>query len=109
MEGRQSLHSPKRSHSFSTNASSSSVTLLDGLAEGKLSIQKLFDEFREENERLQSEISQLKDENAFQLSKLVAQQKNTESHTQQLAEVRSKLDSHLRDDKTAAKMVSRYM
>ncbi len=106
MEGRQSKTSAP---SPGRNASDSNVTLVEGLAEGKTGLQKLLEEFNAETERLASETNRLQKENEVLRGKLEAESKRSEGDGEKYAELQLQLDRYAADDKTAAKMVSRYM
>ncbi|KIP08889.1 hypothetical protein PHLGIDRAFT_34766 [Phlebiopsis gigantea 11061_1 CR5-6] len=107
LEGRKSKGSP--SVTIHANASDSSITLAESLAEGKLGLQKLLGEHDSEVERLSSQVSRLENENELLKTKLDVEQKRSGADRESLAQVLVELDKHRADDGTATKMVSRYM
>lgn len=109
LEGRKAKIPTSPSVSIHSNASDSSVTLADSLAEGKAGLQKLLGEHDTEVERLASRVSRLTDENELLKTKLDVEQKRSEADRESLARVLLELDKHRTDDSTATKMVSRYM
>jgi phage shock protein A len=92
-----------------TNGSSSTPTLTDSYAEGKKGLQKLLGEFSMESERLEAKVAKLESELAVVETKWEAERKTSELDRKLLATVQAELVKVRIDDKTAAKMVSRYM
>lgn len=91
------------------DASASSLTLVEGLHEGKSSLHRLMTEFTSENEKRETRISQLHDEIATLENTLDAERKSAARDRAHLAKVQLELEALKLDDTTAAKMVSRYM
>lgn len=100
---------PSNTPTLVTSPSASSITLVDGLSQGKLGLQKLLSEFSSETERLQAHISSLHGELETLESKLEAEKKGSEHDRVNLAMAQFELEKLKIDDNTAAKMVSRYM
>lgn len=112
LDGRSKVSSSSRPSSslpLGTPSSDSSLTLAESLAEGKLGLQKLLEEFNGESERLATDISGLQSEIEDLTAQLQAERKSAEDDRSQLAEALVQLDKYKADDNTAAKMVSRYM
>jgi hypothetical protein len=91
------------------SASASSLTLVEGLHEGKSSLHRLMTEFASENEKRETIITQLRNEIANLESILDAERKTAAQDRVHLAKVQLELEALKLDDTTAAKMVSRYM
>ncbi|KAI0797516.1 hypothetical protein C8Q75DRAFT_801457 [Abortiporus biennis] len=107
LEGR-----PKSSSrpSFAINESNgSSTSISDSLAEGRLGLQKLLEEFNAESERLKQEVSRLQLELENTSKVLESERKGAHMDRSKLATALVELDKYKVDDTTAAKMVSRYM
>lgn len=102
---------PTSSSSIDLHRSSdgSSTTLADTLAEGKLGLQKLLEEFNGRNEQLQSDIAQLHGDNGLLFKELEVSREGARHDREELAKAVHELDKYRADDNTAAKMVSRYM
>ncbi len=79
------------------------------LAEGKLGLQRLLNEFNVENERVVSDLHQARSENDLLRAQLDAERQRSEADRESLAQIILELDRYKADDSTAAKMVSRYM
>lgn len=109
IEGRKSKSPTSPAAPIHGNASSSSVTLTETLAEGKLGLQKLLGEHDTQTERLAAQLTKLADENEILTTKLDVERKRSEADRESLARVLLELDKHRTDDSTATKMVSRYM
>ncbi|KAG1890887.1 hypothetical protein F4604DRAFT_1567675 [Suillus subluteus] len=92
-----------------TSASASSLTLVEGLHEGKSSLYRLMTEFASENEKRETSITQLRNEIANLESTLDAERKTAAQDRAHLAKAQLELEALKLDDTTAAKMVSRYM
>ncbi|THH29843.1 hypothetical protein EUX98_g4350 [Antrodiella citrinella] len=107
LEGR--ARGPRPSIQITREASSSSVTLVESLAEGKNGLQKLLEEFNSESERHAADMFQLQGKLAALAATLESEHKNSDALHAQLASALTELEKHKADDKTAAKMVSRYM
>ncbi|KII88283.1 hypothetical protein PLICRDRAFT_140356 [Plicaturopsis crispa FD-325 SS-3] len=107
LEGRPS--SNVTAHPRDASGSSSSTTLVDGLAEGKTGLQKLLEEFNAETEKLEAEIVRLHGELATSEAKREAERKGAEHDRSQLGKALVELEKLKVDDQTAAKIVSRYM
>ncbi|KAH8106913.1 hypothetical protein BXZ70DRAFT_259831 [Cristinia sonorae] len=107
LEGRSK--GPRPSIQVTREASSSSVTLVESLAEGKTGLQKLLGEFNVESERHASDMFELQGKLDVAHTSLESERKNVEDLRSQLAAALAKLDEYKADDNTAAKMVSRYM
>lgn len=90
-------------------ANDSTPSLIEGLEEGKLGLQRLLGEFYNESERLSKDISQLHSEIETLTFQLASERASTEEDQTKLAQVLVQLDQQSNDDNTAAKMVSRYM
>lgn len=108
LEGRKSKSTPPLA-SVDSSASSSSTTLADSLAEGKLGLRKLLGEHGGEAEHLASEVTRLHSENELLKAKLDVERNRSEADRESLARVLLELDKYKADDSTATKMVSRYM
>ncbi|KAG1782393.1 hypothetical protein EV702DRAFT_1064081, partial [Suillus placidus] len=93
----------------SVSASASSLTLVEGLHEGKSSLHRLMTEFASENEKRETSITQLRNEIAILESILDAERKTAAQDRAQLSKAQLELETLKLDDATAAKMVSRYM
>jgi hypothetical protein len=91
------------------SASASSLTLVEGLHEGKSSLHRLMTEFASENEKRETIITQLRNEIANLESILDAERKTAAQDRAHLAKAQLELEALKLDDTTAAKMVSRYM
>ncbi|KAG1756878.1 uncharacterized protein EDB91DRAFT_1213758 [Suillus paluster] len=91
------------------SASASSLTLVEGLHEGKSSLHRLMSEFASLNEKHETTITQLRNEIANLESTLEAERKSASQDRAQLAKAQLELEKLKLDDTTAAKMVSRYM
>ncbi|KAG1761554.1 hypothetical protein EDD22DRAFT_630053 [Suillus occidentalis] len=91
------------------DASASSLTLVEGLHEGKSSLHRLMTEFASENEKHEMSVRQLRDEIAILENTLDAERKTAARDRAHLAKVQLELEALKLDDTTAAKMVSRYM
>ncbi|KAJ4489286.1 hypothetical protein C8J55DRAFT_504799 [Lentinula edodes] len=87
----------------------SSATLVDGISEDKIGLQKLFAEFSAQFEPLQAEVEKLKGELAVTNMRLEAERKGTEADHKLLAAAQKELQMLKIEDKSAAAMVSRYM
>jgi len=114
LEGRKSSmssKSPSVAEHGTVNGSSSSPTptLVDSYREGQKGLQKLLGEFSVESERLEAKIASLERELAEVETKWEAERKTAELDRKLLATVQAELVKIRIDDKTAAKMVSRYM
>ncbi|KAG1863607.1 hypothetical protein DFJ58DRAFT_774060 [Suillus subalutaceus] len=92
-----------------TSASASSLTLVEGLHEGKSSLHRLITEFASEIEKRETSITQLRNEIANLESILDAERKTAAQDRAYLAKAQLELEALKLDDTTAAKMVSRYM
>ncbi|KAG2154114.1 hypothetical protein DEU56DRAFT_773219 [Suillus clintonianus] len=91
------------------SASASSLTLVEGLHEGKTNLHRLMTEFAFENEKSETTITQLRNDIATLESILDAERKTAAQDRAQLAKAQLDLEILKLDDTTAAKMVSRYM
>lgn len=91
------------------SASASSLTLVEGLHEGKSGLRRLMTEFASENEKRETSISQLRNEIANLENILDAERKTAAQDRTHLAKAQLELEALKLDDTTAAKMVSRYM
>ena len=112
LEGRAKGHTTSSSASsieLHSSANGSAVTLVDSLAEGKLGLQKLLEEFNGRNELLQAEIAQLHGDNGLLYKELEVARQGAEHDREELAKAVHELDKYRADDNTATKMVSRYM
>ncbi|KAG5722257.1 hypothetical protein E4T56_gene9999 [Termitomyces sp. T112] len=83
--------------------------LVDGLAEGKLGLQQLLNEFNAETARLQKELLDVQGALAATDSQRNSEKLHLENCRNELAQARFELQKLKIDDNTAAKMVSRYM
>ncbi|KAK7030418.1 hypothetical protein VNI00_014162 [Paramarasmius palmivorus] len=92
----------------STSAAQNS-TLTDGLSEGKLGLKQLFNDFTSEIESLNAQVTQLQGQVADAESRIEAERKAGEAERLLLVQTRHELDELRLEDKSAAKMVSRYM
>ncbi|KAL0576071.1 hypothetical protein V5O48_005899 [Marasmius crinis-equi] len=92
-----------------STASAGSGSLVDGLSEGKSGLQRLFNDFSSETEKLQSEVTRLRGQLAESESRLEGERKGAEADRILLAQIQHQLEKLKLDDRTAAKMVSRYM
>lgn len=123
-------HTRDRSHSKGSSSSQSKGTLasmgingsanhtvrpnarskpIDSLYEGRAGLQRLLAEFHEQIERLEEEIAKLHGEREIMEMKLAVCEQVTADDHRELADVKAELASALRADKSAAKMVERYM
>ncbi|KAI1788360.1 hypothetical protein LXA43DRAFT_974837 [Ganoderma leucocontextum] len=114
LEGRPkvAVSSPSTStSSFDLHRSSngSTTTLVDTLAEGKLGLQKLLEEFNGRNEQLQADVAQLHGDNGLLYKELEVARQGARHDRDELAKALHELDKYRADDNTATKMVSRYM
>lgn len=82
---------------------------IDSLQEGRAGLQKLLAEFHEQTERLEEEIARLHGEREIMEMKLAVCEQVAADEHQELASIRAELANALRADKSAAKMVERYM
>ncbi|KAG6864679.1 hypothetical protein C0991_007921 [Blastosporella zonata] len=83
--------------------------LTDGLAEGKLGLQRLLAEFSTESTRLEKEILDAQGALAIAESQRDSEKKHTEQCRVDLAHAQFELQQLKINDNAAAKMVSRYM
>lgn len=91
------------------SASASSLTLVEGLHEGKSNLHRLTTEFAFEIEKRETSITQLRNE-ITNLENILDAERKTAAHGRaHLAKAQSELEALKLDDTTAAKMVSRYM
>ncbi|KAJ8087285.1 hypothetical protein PM082_006115 [Marasmius tenuissimus] len=90
-------------------SSNSTGSLVNNLSEGKLGLQKLFNDFSSETEKLQAEVARLQGALAESQSRFEAERKGAEADRVLLAQIQHQLEKLRLDDRTAAKMVSRYM
>ena len=95
--------------SGTTSRNTSTITLVDSLAEGKSGLQKLFQEFSAETDGLETQIRHLTEKMAISDAKLASQVKNAERDRTALGQVQFELERLMLEDKTTAKMVSGYM
>lgn len=109
LEGRKSSLGNGSALIQNGSASASSLTLVEGLYEGKSSLHRLMSDFASQNEKREMTIAQLHDEIATLGSVLDSERKTTAQHHAELAKVQLELATLKLDDTTAAKMVSRYM
>ncbi|KIK81654.1 hypothetical protein PAXRUDRAFT_155583 [Paxillus rubicundulus Ve08.2h10] len=105
LEGRRSLNplSPI------SDASASTITLVDSLHEGKSGLHKLFAEFSAETANLHATISELRGQISSLQTTIAAQRKTALHDRTLLSQANTELDKLKLEDQTAAKMVSRYM
>jgi chromosome segregation ATPase len=82
---------------------------VDSLNEGRAGLQRLLGEFHEQTEQLEKEVARLHEELAATQLKLEAAEKAANQDRTELGRVHSELAKALREDKSAAKMVERYM
>ncbi|KAJ3854903.1 hypothetical protein EV368DRAFT_35906 [Lentinula lateritia] len=87
----------------------SSATLVDGISEDKVGLQKLFSEFSAQFEPLQAEVEKLKGELAVSNMRIEAEKKGAEAGHKLLAAAQKELQMLKIEDRSAAAMVSRYM
>ncbi|KAG7097597.1 hypothetical protein E1B28_004933 [Marasmius oreades] len=90
-------------------APSSARTMVDSLSEGKLGLQRLFNDFSAESEKLQAEVTRLQGQLAEAESRCEVERKGAEADRVVLARTTHELEKLRLEDKTASKMVSRYM
>ncbi|KAK1226851.1 hypothetical protein PQX77_010155 [Marasmius sp. AFHP31] len=90
-------------------SSNSTGSLVNSLSEGKLGLQKLFNDFSSETEKLQAEVARLQGALAESQGRFEAERKGAEADRVLLAQIQHQLEKLRLDDRTAAKMVSRYM
>lgn len=109
LDGRKSSLSSGGAVLQNTSASASSLTLVEGLHEGKSNLHRLMTEFAFENEKRETSITQLRNEIANLENILDAERKTAIHDSVHLAKAQSELETLKLDDTTAAKMVSRYM
>lgn len=107
LEGRS--RGPRPSIQVTREASSSSVTLVESLAEGKTGLQKLLVEFNGESERHAADMFHLQGKLEAVDAALESERRNANDLRSQLAAARAEMDKYQTEDNTAAKMVSRYM
>ncbi|KAJ4486191.1 hypothetical protein J3R30DRAFT_3327111 [Lentinula aciculospora] len=107
LEGRNNTNLHSEFASVLSNGST--ATLVDGISEGKASLQRLYAEFTMESERLQAEVEKLKGELAVSDTLLKAERKRAEIDREHLANAQKELQMLKIEDKSAAAMVSRYM
>lgn len=82
---------------------------MDSLHEGRIGLQRLMTEFHHKTEQMEEEISRLHVQIEKLETKLVVADGLMERGVKELASVKSELASALRADKSAVKMVERYM
>jgi hypothetical protein len=109
MEGRSPPASCAPVNGSRLSASTSTATLVDSLAEGKLGLQKLLEEFNTESSCLESELFRVHGQLSISETSLASECKNAAQDRAELAKALVELERLEIDDKTAAKMVSRYM
>ena len=110
LEAKSSPRQNGHSRSVSSPGGPATPTLLkDGLAEGKLGLQRLVAEFSAATGQLQAELFTAQGEIAVLKSKDEVEKKNLDQHLVELARARFDLERLKVDDNSAAKMVSRYM
>ncbi|TCD70277.1 hypothetical protein EIP91_004178 [Steccherinum ochraceum] len=107
LEGR--ARAPRSSIQMTREASSSSVTLVESLAEGKSGLHKLLEEFNGESARHATDFYELQGKLDEANASLASERKNVENLQSQLASALIEVNKAKMDDNTAAKMVSRYM
>ncbi|KAG6867578.1 hypothetical protein C0993_000946 [Termitomyces sp. T159_Od127] len=93
----------------SLQANKSHERLVDGLAEGKLGLQRLLKDFNAETARLQKELLEAQGALAVANTQCDSDKKHLENCRVELAQAQFELQQLKLDDNTAAKMVSRYM
>lgn len=109
LDGRKSLLGNGGAVLQNASASASSLTLVEGLHEGKSNLHRLTTEFAFETEKRETSITQLRNE-ITNLENILDAERKTAAHDRaHLAKVQSELEALKSDDTTAAKMVSRYM
>lgn len=79
------------------------------LAEGKLGLHKLLNEFNHQSELLQADIAKLHGDNGLLYKELEVARQGAEHDRAEMTKALHELDKYRADDNTAAKMVSRYM
>ena len=104
----QASTSADRGSTRSTDLSSSAKPIAS-LHEGRAGLQRLMTEFHEQTERLEEEIAKLHGEREILEMKLAVCEQVAADESQELASVKAELASSLRTDKSAARMVERYM
>jgi len=110
MEGRQLSYSPSTAtESTASFASTSTVTLIDSLTEGKCGLKKLLEEFNAESARLDAEIAHLNRELSISQNHLATERANAAHDRSELSRALHELERLKIDDAAAVKMVSRYM
>ncbi|KIM31761.1 hypothetical protein M408DRAFT_327200 [Serendipita vermifera MAFF 305830] len=82
---------------------------IDSLHEGRAGLQRLLSEFHEQIERLEGEIAKLHGEKETMEMKLAVCEEVAADERRELADAKAELANALRADKSAAKMVERYM
>lgn len=82
---------------------------IDSLHEGRAGLQRLLTEFHEQTEQLEEEIARLHGERELLEMKLAVCEQVAADEHRELADVKAELANALRADKSAAKMVERYM
>ncbi|CAL1705378.1 unnamed protein product [Somion occarium] len=97
------------SQSAGPDGSTSSLTLVESLAEGKSGLQRLLDEFNGESEKLATEVHRLQGNIESLTTTLDGEREGSQDIRSQLSDALVQLDKYKADDNTAAKMVSRYM
>ncbi|ESK82831.1 hypothetical protein Moror_12254 [Moniliophthora roreri MCA 2997] len=83
--------------------------LADGLSEGKLGLQRLFNDFTTEVETLSARVTHLQGQIVDAEKRVEAERKAGETERLLLAQTQHELEKLKLEDKSAAKMVSRYM
>ncbi|KAI0723788.1 hypothetical protein C8T65DRAFT_564206 [Cerioporus squamosus] len=112
LEGRPKAPSTPTSPSsmdLQRSSSGSATTLAESLAEGKLGLRRLLEEFNGRNERIQSDVAKLHGDNGLLYKELEVARQSADHDREELAKALHELDKYRADDNTAAKMVSRYM
>ncbi|KAH7906032.1 hypothetical protein BJ138DRAFT_1072158 [Hygrophoropsis aurantiaca] len=115
LEGRASVGNPignpnsSSKLNLTSNGSTSTLTLVDSLHEGKNGLQRLFQEFNAEHETLDGQISDLRAQVSTLQARLEAERRTSAHDRMLLARAQAELSKLALDDKTAAKMVARYM
>jgi hypothetical protein len=109
LERKNSLSSPPPSSSNGHSRTSSAGALATDLEGGRSGMNKLFEEFSTESERLHAELAHFHTEFERVDRALEAERKAAGFERAELARAQTELEKLRADDTTAAKMVSRYM
>ena len=98
-----------RNKSSDSNGHLDEMTLASTLGDGKLSLERVVNEFQAQHDELSQELDRTKAELEVTRSQLYAGKKGEDTVVTELGRTKTELEKLKVDDGTAAKMVARYM